>query len=61
MVPAQVRNCKIPAFAWDIDMNNCLVELKGFEPLTSAMRMQRSSQLSYSPLSGFGLIYCACF
>jgi site-specific DNA recombinase len=26
-----------------------MVELKGFEPLTSAMRMQRSSQLSYSP------------
>src|SRR3989344_9666049 len=26
-----------------------VVELRGVEPLTSAMRMQRSSQLSYSP------------
>jgi hypothetical protein len=26
-----------------------MVELKGFEPLTSAMRVQRSGQLSYSP------------
>ena len=29
-----------------------MVELKGVEPLTSAMRMQRSSQLSYSPRRG---------
>ena len=27
-----------------------MVDLRGVEPLTSAMRMRRSSQLSYKPL-----------
>lgn len=34
-----------------------LVELRGFEPRTSAMRMQRSSQLSYSPSSSLASFY----
>ena len=30
-----------------------MVEMTGIEPTTSAMRMPRSSQLSYIPSSGF--------
>ena len=29
-----------------------MVEMRGVEPLTSAMRMRRSSQLSYIPVTG---------
>ena len=42
---------KKPLFRYALYQNNglYLVEMRGFEPLTSYMRSKRSSQLSYTP------------
>ena len=46
-----LREDRYTAFGWLEMLENYLVEQRGIEPLTSALRTRRSAKLSYCPTS----------